>query len=90
MSLKVDQFASGHAPQPIMVDKTPPIVGVVSDGDRLQGDLQYQHETDKICAQWTNFFDPESGIRKYILQSIRFCFSLLIYDSITMMISYGL
>ncbi|XP_061177745.1 uncharacterized protein LOC133186528 [Saccostrea echinata] len=62
----VDQFASGHAPQPIMVDKTPPIVGVVSDGNKLRRDLQYQHETNKICAQWTHFYDPESGIKEFI------------------------
>ena len=56
-------FASGHAPQPIMIDKTPPEIGTVYDGNRMEIDLQYQHETDRICAQWRKFFDPESGIR---------------------------
>lgn len=51
---------------PIMIDKSPPLVGDVFDGDKLDKDIQYQHQTDKICGQWKNFFDPESGIRRLV------------------------
>lgn len=47
-----------------MVDKTPPIPGIVLDGNLLREDTEYQHDTKQICAQWQDFFDPESGIKR--------------------------
>ena len=58
----VDLFTAGHGDEPILIDKSPPLVGRVLDGDILQRDLRYQSDDKRICAQWTDFYDPESGI----------------------------
>lgn len=60
-------YTAGHGDEPILIDKSPPIPGIVLDGDRLAQDRQYQSEDDKICAQWKEFYDPESGIDRYDL-----------------------
>ena len=74
----VDLFASGHSSQPIMIDKTPPVVGNVLDGDRLRRDLQYQNQTGWICAQWQSFYDPESGIKEFSVHLIQYVVSTCI------------
>ena len=63
--IAVDLFTAGHGDEPILIDKTPPEVGTVLDGNKLQKDLRYQADNRQICAQWLNFFDPESGIDRY-------------------------
>ncbi|KAL4222206.1 hypothetical protein ACF0H5_018244 [Mactra antiquata] len=62
----VDLFTSGHGDEPILIDKSPPNPGTVLDGKRLQSDRQYQSDNKTICAQWVDFFDPESGIDRYV------------------------
>ncbi|XP_067664253.1 uncharacterized protein [Haliotis asinina] len=57
---------SGHANEPIVVDNTPPVAGVISDGAIVGTDMDYQAQADTICAQWKDFFDPESGIKTYM------------------------
>lgn len=58
----MELFTSGHGHDPVMIDRSPPIAGHVLDGDRLRRDRAYQSEDFKICAQWRDFFDPQSGI----------------------------
>lgn len=60
----VDLFTAGHGKEPILIDKSPPIPGSVMDGKQLGVDRQYQADNSSICAQWIDFFDPESGIDK--------------------------
>ena len=61
----VDIFTTGHGKEPILIDRSPPLAGYVIDGDRLHNDLQFQSDSKPICAQWLNFYDPESGIDRY-------------------------
>ena len=63
----VDLFTAGHGDEPILIDRSPPLVGKVLDGDVLQKDLRYQSDDKRICAQWTDFYDPESGIERYMI-----------------------
>lgn len=65
MKFTVSLFTAGHGDEPILIDKSPPIPGIVLDGDRLHQDRQYQSEDNRICAQWKDFYDPESGIDRY-------------------------
>ncbi|KAH3823846.1 hypothetical protein DPMN_125669 [Dreissena polymorpha] len=65
-SISVDLFTAGHGDEPILIDRSPPIPGTVMDGDRLRRDRQFQADDHKICAQWIDFFDPESGIDRYV------------------------
>jgi hypothetical protein len=60
----VELFTAGHGDEPIMIDKSPPIAGNVLDGDRLRNDRAFQADDEKICAQWLDFFDPESGLHR--------------------------
>ncbi|WAR20843.1 hypothetical protein MAR_014817 [Mya arenaria] len=62
----VELFTAGHGEEPILIDKSPPIPGNVMDGDRLRKDKQFQADDHKICAQWIDFYDPESGIDRFL------------------------
>ncbi|XP_046568758.1 uncharacterized protein LOC124277142 [Haliotis rubra] len=62
----VDLSTASHGDVPILIDFTPPVVGKVLDGDKLLEDVEYQHNTQMICAQWVDFYDPESGIDSYL------------------------
>ncbi|XP_052219885.1 uncharacterized protein LOC127837088 [Dreissena polymorpha] len=62
----VDLFTAGHGDEPILIDRSPPIPGGVMDGNRLRRDRQFQADDHKICAQWIDFFDPESGIDRFL------------------------
>jgi hypothetical protein len=44
-------------------DGTPPLAGTVNDGPGA--DIDSQTETTSIRANWTGFYDPESGITSY-------------------------
>ena len=57
-------LTAGHAHQPLMMDPTPPVTGSVLDGDISQVDLDYQSESDRMCVQWYDWFDAESGIKR--------------------------
>ena len=50
-----------HAEEPIMVDSSDPVAGLVKDGDTFY-DLQYQPYNDHICVFWQDFYDSQSGI----------------------------
>lgn len=58
----VDLFTSGHSDDPILIDRTAPVAGVVLDGSTIDVDEGFQAKTEEICASWKNFYDPESGI----------------------------
>ncbi|XP_070572594.1 uncharacterized protein [Ptychodera flava] len=62
----VDLRTIGHSDFPIIVDTSPPIAGDVFDGPDHGIDIDFQSSSNRICANWQNFFDPESGISKYI------------------------
>ncbi|XP_067685182.1 uncharacterized protein [Haliotis asinina] len=57
---------SGHANEPIIVDDSPPAVGIINDGSTVGIDADYQADAHIICAQWENFYDSESGIKRYL------------------------
>ncbi|KAI6660257.1 hypothetical protein LOD99_10427 [Oopsacas minuta] len=62
----VDLSSASYAPRPIIVDRTPPIPGVVLDGDGPGNtDWKYQASGSVLCAKWRNFVDPQSGISAY-------------------------
>ncbi len=46
--------------QGVMVDTTPPTLGIVYDGD--DEFETFQQDPFRISAHWTGFVDPESGI----------------------------
>ena len=54
-------FLRTQLTQQITIDTTPPLQGVVFDGDR-EGDIDYQQDR-LITAWWTGFFDRESRIQ---------------------------
>ncbi|XP_048251916.1 uncharacterized protein LOC124135018 [Haliotis rufescens] len=58
---------SGHANEPLVVDNTPPVAGLIRDGGMVSIDMDYQAKANTICAQWENFYDPESGIKEQLL-----------------------
>ena len=45
-----------------MVDRTPPLAGMVNDGERVGTDIDYTSSTSMLCVNWQGFSDPESGI----------------------------
>ncbi|CAG2214886.1 unnamed protein product [Mytilus edulis] len=51
----------------IIVDKTGPYTGAVMDGPLHGEDLLYTKYSDRICANWLHFYDPESGIGLYLV-----------------------
>ena len=57
-------LTADHAKQPLMMDPTPPVTGSVLDGDTSQVDLDYQPEDGRMCVQWYDWFDAESGIER--------------------------
>ncbi|XP_076452271.1 uncharacterized protein LOC143287914 [Babylonia areolata] len=57
--------ATGSSMKPILLDSTPPVPGVVLDGRELGQDICCQMSTTELCAQWTDFHDPDSYIESY-------------------------
>ncbi|KAK3101936.1 hypothetical protein FSP39_007496 [Pinctada imbricata] len=57
------------ADAPILVDRSPPIPGVVNDGTTYGVDSIYTNNKREICANWQNFYDPESGIALYMMSA---------------------
>ncbi|XP_038062441.1 uncharacterized protein LOC119732930 [Patiria miniata] len=62
----VDLRTIDHADEPILVDDTPPIAGDLFDGPYAGKDLVFTKDRNEICANWHNWFDPESGIFFYL------------------------
>ena len=50
-----------HADEPIMIDSSGPVAGIVKDGDSFY-DFQYQPYNDHICVSWQDFYDSQSGM----------------------------
>lgn len=53
---------AGYGEYPILIDNSPPVAGHVLDGDKLGQDIDFQSSDTQICAQWIDFYDPESTI----------------------------
>ncbi|KAK7493720.1 hypothetical protein BaRGS_00015049 [Batillaria attramentaria] len=51
----------------VLVDKTPPDVGILADGQNAQNDVDFTSETATVSASWSDFHDPESGMDSYTL-----------------------
>lgn len=62
----MDLFTSGHSDDPILIDRTAPVAGVVLDGSTIDVDEAFQAKTEEICASWKSFYDPESGISQWV------------------------
>ncbi|XP_070573761.1 uncharacterized protein [Ptychodera flava] len=62
----VELTTAGHAPSPIIVDRSPPIAGQVFDGTVIDHDIDFQSFSDKLCVSWSGFYDEDSGIEKYV------------------------
>ncbi|XP_038050876.1 uncharacterized protein LOC119724026 [Patiria miniata] len=63
---RVDLRTIDHADEPILVDDTPPIAGALFDGPYARQDLEFTKDRNKICANWYNWSDSESGIFSYL------------------------
>ncbi|XP_070573717.1 uncharacterized protein [Ptychodera flava] len=61
----VELTTVGHAPSPIIVDRSPPIAGQVFDGTVIDHDIDFQSFSDKLCVSWSGFYDEDSGIVLY-------------------------
>lgn len=55
----------------VRVDATPPLAGMVSDGNSPDVDLRYSSSFTTIQASWTGFWDYESGIAQYVINVFR-------------------
>ncbi|XP_055957638.1 uncharacterized protein LOC126824831 [Patella vulgata] len=53
--------------RPLIIDVTPPIAGQVFDGPIYKHDQTYTKYNNKLCANWIDFYDPESGIASFTL-----------------------
>ncbi|XP_038050728.1 uncharacterized protein LOC119723897 [Patiria miniata] len=62
----VDLRTIDHADEPILVDDSPPIAGDLFDGPYAGRDLVFTKDRNEICANWHNWYDPESGIFSYL------------------------
>ncbi len=51
---------------PISIDRSPPTVGTLNDGSSKGSNVNYQSDTEKICANWQGVFDPHSGISSFL------------------------
>ncbi|CAH1268735.1 Hypp3967 [Branchiostoma lanceolatum] len=61
----VDLREVGHADQPVLVDTSPPIAGILYDGSLYGHDLNFTSDPNTICANWKDFHDEESGLSHY-------------------------
>ncbi|XP_035662464.1 uncharacterized protein LOC118406510 [Branchiostoma floridae] len=55
----------GTADVPIVIDGSAPIGGDVFDGSDYGEDLDWTSELNEVCANWKDFYDPESGLKIY-------------------------
>ncbi|XP_070206105.1 uncharacterized protein [Littorina saxatilis] len=58
--------ATGAGETPVLLDSTPPVAGQVMDGTELGHDICCQVSANQICAQWADFYDPDSSIDSYL------------------------
>ena len=64
--VSVELGAVGHSAKAIIVDISPPLPGLVYDGNDESGDIAFQSSATRYCASWHDFRDPESGICKFV------------------------
>ncbi|XP_078695733.1 uncharacterized protein LOC144924478 [Branchiostoma floridae x Branchiostoma belcheri] len=62
----VDLREVGHAEEPVLVDTSPPIAGLLYDGSVHGHDLNFTSDPNTICANWKDFHDEESGLSDYL------------------------
>ncbi|XP_066275501.1 uncharacterized protein [Branchiostoma lanceolatum] len=62
----VDLREVGHADQPVLVDTSPPVAGILYDGSVHGHDLTFTSNPNMICANWKDFHDEESGLSQYL------------------------
>ncbi|XP_070555133.1 uncharacterized protein [Ptychodera flava] len=53
-----------------MVDINPPIAGCVCDAADHGIDIDFQSSPNRICANWQDFYDPESGIKWSMMRRV--------------------
>ncbi|KAL5013969.1 hypothetical protein ScPMuIL_008239 [Solemya velum] len=63
----VDMRTVKVSDQPMTLDVTAPIPGRIYDGEVPHADLQFTKDNTRICSNWENFYDHESGIAYYLL-----------------------
>ena len=52
---------------PIRIDLTKPLDGIVYDGETPGVELEFTSSNSSLCAHWEGFSDPDSGIKSYEL-----------------------
>ena len=55
----------------VYIDVTPPLIGVVKDGDDPSSDKIYSSDASTVASTWQKFSDPESGIKNYHVEVYR-------------------
>jgi len=55
----------------VYVDLTPPVKRVVKDGTDPSEDETYSSEASTIASTWSQFYDPESGLKNYLVNIYR-------------------
>ena len=64
------------------MDLTPPIAGLVVDGDLPQfKDKVFSSSKSTVNLQWKDFYDPESGIREYKIDVLRKRLFIILCDT---------
>ena len=58
-------MAIGHSHYPLVIDRTPPVIGYVYDGRHHGSDASYTAANNTICVNWDNFHDEESGLTDF-------------------------
>ena len=54
----------------IRVDRSPPSLQSYGDGEDIaDGDIDYQHRTNRLCVHGTGIIDLESGITEILWQA---------------------
>lgn len=56
---------TGSSDAPILLDSSAPVPGHVMDGSVFGQDICCQKNVTHLCAQWIDFYDPDSNIDRY-------------------------
>lgn len=75
--LTVDLRTIGISDSPIIVDQSPPVAGVVYDGDHSGEDLVYMKDNNKVI-DIVRFISTMQYIQLF-LQLSKFCFFVIIF-----------
>ncbi|KAK7498950.1 hypothetical protein BaRGS_00009759 [Batillaria attramentaria] len=63
----LNQKSSNASSDGVLIDLTPPVPGVVVDGDDINSDIEFTSETASLSSSWQGFHDPETQIDSYTL-----------------------